>query len=118
MDRADVLKQLLDWRPEGYLFRDYERVKAGELPLQDFIRMYESDSENLMYALDPESINKELSEERFFPPDCDIEMRRPPRYYPLFYHKHDFLNLSMCSKAAAASICSMTVSFCGRAICL
>ncbi len=90
MDREMMRKKLLDWRPEGYLFRDYERVKTGELPLQDFIRIYEADPENLMYALEPESINKELSEERFFPPDCDIEMRRPPRYYPLFYHKHDF----------------------------
>lgn len=94
MNYKPIMSDLLNWNDDEKLFRDAFLVKKGQLPEETFLRKYDSDPVNLAYTIHPESIETHLLEDRFISMGRNVSIIKHPRYFPFFFHEHDFFEVN------------------------
>lgn len=89
-----ILNSLMSWQKDEKLFRDAYLVKRHQLSEEEFLKKYESDPVNLRFATQPESMETNLSEDRFISAERNVSIIKHPRYLPIFFHKHEFFEIN------------------------
>lgn len=93
-ERSRTLAELERWQPDELLFRDHARVERGALSEAEFFERWRGDPMNLEYALHPERIEANLTEERFIAAGRNVAVVKHPRWFPLFFHAHEFFEIN------------------------
>ena len=88
-----LIDELNTWQADERLFRDYFRVQEGELSFESFLKIYESNPEDIRYVLHQEDAPSTLLENDFIHSGRDVVISKSPRYSPVFFHDHSFFEL-------------------------
>ena len=49
------------------------------------------------WGTESEKVNAHSREDAFIPQGYNVSLVKHPRYFPLFYHEHDFFEITICS---------------------
>lgn len=93
MNYEHTLVNLQKWQTDESFFRDYyQAVKEGREADEILARPEVSDADK-QYALNPDTIDPQMTETRFFAEGRNVQLIKHPRYFPFFEHKHAFFEM-------------------------
>lgn len=92
-DYDKVLKDLTAYTYEENIYREYYELKQHGQSLAPFFARYKQEMEHINYLLRPDQIDHTPSEDKFISLDRNVSILKHPRYFPVFYHEHDFFEI-------------------------
>jgi AraC-like DNA-binding protein/mannose-6-phosphate isomerase-like protein (cupin superfamily) len=99
-----VIKDLDNWTENEEFLRDYYMAVADHQSVEKLILNTKADPLIITQALNPETIDTVLTEERFFSPGQNAMLMKHPRYNPFFTHRHTFFEMNYVLKGQCKEI--------------
>ena len=83
--------QKLSWEEE--IYREYYYMEKTPENIEKFLGKYKDHEKEAGWCVYEETLNRHMYEDQFIPSCSNVSLNKPPRYFPAFYHKHDFFEI-------------------------
>ena len=88
-----IIQNLSSFTREEQIYQEYDHLIRNGKSLAPFFAKYKKETEYLSYLQHPESIDSSPSEDKFISSERNVSIVKHPRYFPVFYHKHEFFEI-------------------------
>ena len=92
----DLVRKLNTWKYDEKIHREYYFMEKTPENIAKFEERHSGHCEfekDVEWAVHPEKINEYSREDMFIPTGYNVSLVKHPRYFPLFYHEHDFFEM-------------------------
>ena len=93
MGYDDLIQELNTWEYDEKIFREYYFMEKTPENISRFAARHSDHKKEVEWAQNPESIYTHSREDMFIPQGHNVSLVKHPRYFPLFYHEHDFFEI-------------------------
>lgn len=99
-----IIQELTNFTREEQIYREYyELIQKKQSPASFFAR-YKNETDYLSYLQHPDKIDSSPTEDKFINSGRNVSIVKHPRYFPFFYHKHDFFEIIFVLSGACTQI--------------
>lgn len=88
-----ILNDLKKWNLDESYFRDFYQTAGNPSAIDALLEKTALDSEIINFALHPDTIDPNKTEENFFASGRNVTLIKHPRYFPFFSHRHSFFEI-------------------------
>lgn len=93
MNYKNIIEKINHFDNDEAFYKEYYELKKTGLPVEEFLERYRKEQEWIEYILHPEELEINHLEEEFFANGRNAAIVKHPRYFPIFYHEHDFFEM-------------------------
>lgn len=88
-----IIQDLSVYTRDELIYQEYFQLTREDKSLAPFLARYKNDTEYLSYLRHPENIDSSPTEDKFISSGRNVSIVKHPRFFPVFYHKHDFFEI-------------------------
>ena len=88
-----IIQDLSVFTREEQIYQEYFQLTREDKSLAPFLARYKKETEYLSYLQHPENIDSSPTEDKFISSGRNVSIVKHPRFFPVFYHKHDFFEI-------------------------
>lgn len=89
----DLVRELNTWKYDEKIHREYYFMEKTPENIAKFEERHSESEKDMEWAVHPEKINEYSREDMFILQGYNVSLVKHPRYFPLFYHEHDFFEM-------------------------
>lgn len=89
----DLVRKLNTWKYDEKIHREYYFMEKTPENIAKFEERHSESEKDVEWAVHPEKINEYSREDMFILQGYNVSLVKHPRYFPLFYHEHDFFEM-------------------------
>ena len=93
MKYDDLIQELNTWEYDEKIFREYYFMKKTPENISGFAARHLDHKKEVEWVQNPKKVNAHSREDAFIPQGYNVSLVKHPRYFPLFYHEHDFFEI-------------------------
>lgn len=93
MEYDDLIQELNTWKYDEKMCREYYFMEKTPEKISDFGKRYSEHKQETEWLREPELLNKYSREDEFISEKYNVSLVKHPRYFPIFYHEHDFFEI-------------------------
>lgn len=93
MKYDDLIQELNTWEYDEKIFREYYFMEKTSGNISGFAARHSDHKKEVEWAQNPKKVNVHSREDTFIPQGYNVSLVKHPRYFPLFYHEHDFFEI-------------------------
>lgn len=93
MKYDDLIQELNTWEYDEKIYREYYFMEKTPENISGFAARNSDHKKEVEWAQNPKKVNAHSREDAFIPQGYNVSLVKHPRYFPLFYHEHDFFEI-------------------------
>ena len=93
MKYDDLIQELNTWEYDEKIFREYYFMEKIPKNISGFAARHSDHKKEVEWVQNPKKVNAHSREDAFIPQGYNVNLVKHPRYFPLFYHEHDFFEI-------------------------
>ena len=93
MKYDDLIQELNTWEYDEKIYREYYFMEKTSGNISGFAARHSDHKKEVEWAQNPKKVNVHSREDTFIPQGYNVSLVKHPRYFPLFYHEHDFFEI-------------------------
>lgn len=93
MKYDDLIQELNTWEYDEKIFREYYFMEKIPKNISGFAARHSDHKKEVEWVQNPKKVNAHSREDAFIPQGYNVSLVKHPRYFPLFYHEHDFFEI-------------------------